>query len=208
MKTIGIAIYHSNVRQYPRSWITQCLQSLYKQAALSGWEYILYELNYGQEPGQLSEFSIYRHVTQSNYAAAMNFIYQWIFKKCDAVANVNIDDWYAEDRLVLQLPFLNEYDIVSCNYFVTNEFGEVVRATDFAEMDVAAELMKGNNIVSNPGHIMKKEVFEKIKFDPRLVPAEDLRYWQDCIRAGFKIKILPECLHYRREHPMQEGNKK
>lgn len=203
---LGIALYHSNIDQYPKSWVRECVNSLYMQTSQ---DFTIYELNYGSSH-RITNEKKYRYKELPSYVEAMNEIYEWIFEDCDLVANVNVDDYYAHGRIALEVPLLqwpHNFDIVSCNYYITGEDGIVKRRTDFARLDVEKELLRGNNIVSNPGHIMKKAVFQKLKFDPALRPVEDLAYWQECIRAGFKIKIIPQAVHYRREHKMQEGNK-
>jgi hypothetical protein len=213
MKTLGIAIYHSNVQDYPSEWLRKCLGSLYLQEPTNGWEYLFFELNYGPTNRNLLGLcsnAVFFRSRELNYAAAMNYIYQHIIDaRCDAIANVNIDDWYALDRFKNLLPQLDQgFDIVSSNYIITDENGREKRRTDFADLNVSKELMAGNNIISNPCHIMRKEVFKTIQFKPDLVPVEDLVYWQDCLKAGFKIRVLANYLHWRREHPGQEGNKK
>jgi hypothetical protein len=149
----------------------------------------------------------YRHYPLKNYAAAMNYVYQWAFEECDVVANVNVDDYYHPYRFSRLIEILDAgADIASSNYCLVDETGNEIRRTDFAELSVAAELSRGNNIISNPCHMMKKHVFERLKFDADLVPKEDLEYWRQCLAAGFTIKIAPEHLHYYRIHANQSGN--
>ena len=218
---IGIALYHDNCEKYPAEWIRFCVNSLSSQSVFFDkhfpHEIKFYALNYAAQPTYMLQADpifgdafkpVYRFSQQRNYADAMNYVYSWIFESCDIAVNVNIDDYYHYDRLRLLLSELPAYDIVSSNYIMIDETGKSLRRTDFAWLDVAAELERGNNIVSNPCHILKKKLFEKLKFDGNLVPVEDLYYWQQCVRAGFKIKIVPEFLHYYRVHAEQSGNKK
>lgn len=210
---VGIVAYHKDAFRYPRSWLHQCMDSLKDNVINCSKLHLpvsfeFYELNYG-EGGRAIGFSRdnYRHSPLKNYAAAMNYIYQWAFEECDVVANVNVDDYYRDDRFSTLIALLESgADIVSSNYCLIDESGDKIRRTDFAELDIAAELARGNNIVSNPCHMMKRQVFDKLKFNPDLVPKEDLEYWRRCLAAGFTIKIAPECLHYYRIHPNQSGN--
>jgi hypothetical protein len=210
---VGIVVYHKDASKYPLSWLHQCRDSLTdnvincsKLQLPVNFEY--YELNYG-EGGRAFGFSRhnYRHSPLKNYAAAMNYIYKWAFEECDVVANVNVDDYYREDRFNKLLALLETgADIASSNYCLVDDVGDEIRRTDFAGLDIAAELARGNNIISNPCHMMKKRVFDRLKFNPELVPKEDLEYWRQCLSAGFTIKIAPEHLHYYRIHPNQSGN--
>lgn len=215
---IGIAIYHSELQRYPQRWVDKCIDSLISGIANTSFHHEMpfYELDYGDTPQRVSCRTIlnfkdlgprYRRKKLANYAEAMNEIYSWIFEECDAVLNVNIDDYYAPDRIARLVESLNAgADVASSNYALVNEDDVIIRQTQFAYLNVADELAKDNNIVSNPGHMMKKHVFEKLKFDPSLVPREDLQYWKDCLAAGFKIVIHRNYLHYYRIHPGQSGN--
>lgn len=227
---IGIAVYYSNPLQYPSWWVGRCRDSLLDQTfgnTCNSDTLVFYELNYGESakqrlvwtrplPGDVPVVLSYRHKPLKNYAAAMNEIYSWMLEdpSIEVFANVNIDDYYSVNRL-WQLSWwlwhgvdgTGGYDIASSNYIIIDEYGIEKRRTDFASLDVEKELLAGNNIVSNPCHIMKRKVFETLKFNPNLVPREDLAYWQACVKAGFKIKIDPGYLHYRREHEGQEGNR-
>jgi hypothetical protein len=210
---VGIALYHQDSHKlYPRAWIDQCIESMVAQESRAGYEYIFYELNYG-----LTHYAYhvhwrspnFRHHPLGNYADAMNYIYEWIFEKCDIACNVNIDDYYDTRRIRLLAETLEEgADVASSDYAMfLHDTGVIHSRTKFCNYDVAVELARDNNIVSNPGHMMKKHVFEKLKFDPTLVPREDLAYWKQCVAAGFKIVIRPEYLHYYRIHPNQSGNR-
>lgn len=216
---IGIAIYHSEAQRYPEHWKSQCIRSLIRNVRLASFKDSthFYELDYGDTPQRFRSDTAgwfhlsgrYRRKKLNNYAEAMNEIYSWIFEECDVACNVNIDDYYADDRIKKLIETLESgADVASSNYILVDENNSEIRRTDFANLNLSDELAKDNNIVSNPGHMMKKHVFEKLKFDPSLVPREDLQYWKDCLAAGFKIVIRPEYLHYYRIHPGQSGNQK
>lgn len=225
---VGIAIYHDNCEKYPSHWIQRCMDSIITQTAFKkrcDTFFGLWMLNYAAslkmdestlyvivDRGRLLSNVMlmpYRKQYLANYATAMNYLYDLILLKtgCDVVVNVNIDDFYAPDRIELLLQEIERgTDIVSSNYVLVDENEREIRRTDFAKLDVSAELRAGNNIISNPGHAMTRKVFEQLKFKPELVPREDLEYWNRCIDAGFSIKILPEHLHYYRIHANQSGN--
>ncbi len=215
---IGIAIYHDNCKNYPRQWIKQCLDSIKAQTIFkdAGYSVSIYRLYYGYEPQQIHiglrpnpSALYYGYMPRPciNYAAAMNAIYGWIFQTCDVAVNVNVDDYYDPQRIEILMEELElGADIASSNYILVDESGKEIRRTRYDTLDVAEELADCSNIVSNPCHIMKRRVFEQLKFNPALVPVEDLDYWQRCVSAGFKIKIVPEYLHYYRIHKNQSGN--
>jgi hypothetical protein len=217
VKKIGIAIYHANLGRYPKAWLDQFRESLLDQQMQSGREYIVYELAYGPDREFLKIPGLNRytwHVGCENYAAAMNEVYETAFRPglpatgCDAIVNTNVDDLYTPNRIRLLTETLEEgAHIASSDYAMVNEQGDFIRRTNFADLNIAEELQRDNNIVSNPGHMMRREVFEAHRFDPRLVPIEDLAYWKKSIELGFTIVIRPEVLHYYRIHPGQEGNK-
>lgn len=213
---LGIAIYHKDIHRYRPEWIDQCFKSLLENVWMlvthTPTEIKAFELNYGESGGKAHILSPLAHnqVPLVNYAAAMNYCYDTLFSiyQCDVVANVNLDDYYSPYRFRVLLPFITdlECDIVSSNYILVNENGEEIRRTDFGHLHIYKELRGGNNIVSNPCHLMKRRVFDALQFDPDLVPKEDLAYWIRCIDAGFRICISEDYLHYYRIHPHQSGN--
>src|SRR5580704_2034147 len=155
---VGIAFYHSNLAQYPKRWIDKCISSVLGGMRDPYIDYNYYELSYGAEAERVLLFNPerYRHEHLPNYAAAMNEIYGRIFADgCDVAANVNIDDYYHRWRIGTLLETLKAgADIASSNYILVDENDAEIRRTDFAGLDVAAELARDNNIVSNPCHVM------------------------------------------------------
>lgn len=220
---LGIAVYHKNIHVYQSEWITKCMESIMHNCSKchqyggNDFAIVLFELDYGGGPNAAFfkgyDEQFYRHISQShalpNYAAAMNYVYDKLFFEydCDVVANINVDDYYNANRFIFLLDSLEiRADIASSNYILIGEQGQEIRRTDFTGLDVETELARGNNIVSNPCHMMKRRVFEKLQFNPDLVPVEDLEYWQRCLKEKFRIFIAPEYLHYYRVHPKQSGN--
>ena len=203
----AVVIYHKNVNSYPRQWIDKCVESLEFQ---TDQDFEVFELEYGNA---LSHHSIlqskfegrkhYHNVEFSNHADAMNYIYSKAFLLCDVVFNVNIDDYYSVQRISQQKKWLEFYDIVSSDYRqVINE--EEGNTEHLAAHDINM-LFNNLNVVSNPCHAMHKRVFEKQKFNPELIPREDLEYWKQAVQNDFKIGIIPSVLHYYRIHGTQVG---
>ncbi len=204
MEKIGIAFYYKDLGQYPAAWVYKCIESIFLQTEKT---YKIYVLDYGENKSLWTSFDMdfYRHKPLQNYAVAMNEIYAWIFQDCDVVVNTNIDDYYAPNRIEILLEELRKgADIASANFHVIDENNRVTWSSNYENKDILQELKNGFNPVSNPCHIMKKRVFEKLQFNPSLVPAEDMEFWIRALESGFKIVVRPEHLHYYRMHPGQE----
>lgn len=209
---IGVAFYLKNIDRYPVDWVNQCFESIENQTYQ---DFNVYILNYGEESDFGFKYKVpvsfvtdhncdYFQKPLNNYADAMNHIYERIFETCDVAVNTNIDDYYSPNRIELLLQDLhNGADIASSNYYFLSQSGQITHSPRFDQKNVYEQLKRGLNPVSNPCHIMRKRVFEQLKFDSNLVPIEDMDYWKKAIEAGFKIHINPEYLHYYRWHPGQ-----
>lgn len=218
---VGVAIYYRNIKQYPVKWVRECIDSIRNQTRQ---DFSVHILDYSgtdtdkrTPQGLLFKEPIgnghrsYHIAELENYAAAMNYLYEKIFKTCDIAVNVNIDDYYSADRLEIQLPEIENgnCDIVSSNFYLITKNSRIIKPYDFSQTDVYLTLTKGSiNPVSNPAHCIHKRVFERLQPDPSLVPIEDKAYWVKCIEAGFRLKIVPEYLHYYRQHSMQATHTK
>lgn len=208
MKT-GVAFYYKNIDQYNPAWVNKCIQSIRNQ---SHKDFDVYVINYGTEQNESFDFKVGRrfhfmHKPLSNHAEAVNEIYSWIFETCDVAVNTNIDDYYSTKRIEYLLKDLhNGADVASSNFHVINTEGKIIHSPIYSGMSVAHELKNGFNPVSNPCHVMKKRVFEALKFNSSLVPAEDMDYWSRALKLGFKIVVNPRYLHYYRFHPGQSSH--
>lgn len=204
----AVVIYHKNVNNYPKHWIDKCVETLEQQTDQN---FTVWELNYS---GGLTGHSIltgkfegrkhFYDVEFKDHSEAMNYIYTQAFLLNEVVFNVNIDDYYSHKRIAEQKKWLQFYDIVSANYVqVIND--EEVKEEKLANRNLHDEIFNNHNVVSNPCHAMHKRVFEAQKFDGSLIPVEDLEYWKQALRNGFKIGIIPMPLHYYRIHGAQVG---
>lgn len=208
---VGVAFYYKNIEQYPAAWVNKCIDSMRNQTYN---DFDVYVLNYGEREDHSFSFLMgnnyhYLHKPLNNYAEAMNYIYSKIFQDCEVAVNTNIDDYYNLKRIEILLKDLQDgADIASSNLRIINERNEITWSLKHDEMNIYEQLKNGFNPVSNPCHIMKKRVFEKLHFDSTLVPAEDMSYWIKAIEAGFKIVINPQYLHYYRMHPNQSTHKR
>jgi hypothetical protein len=209
---VGVAIYYRNINQYPQRWVQKCIDSIKNQTYQN---YEVFELEYGKSTSTIPlKFELqkgwYKNIILENYAAAMNYVYEWIFEACDIAVNVNIDDFYDKKRIELLLKQIEKgADIASSNYHIVDIKDRITWSMDYSNTDIYESLKNGINPVSNPAHIMSKKVFDSgLRFDPSLVPAEDMFFWKKAIEAGFKIVICPEYLHYYRQHNNQATHTK
>lgn len=212
LEKIGVAFYYKDLTQYPAAWVNKCVESILAQTHKN---FEIYILDYGEKPSlfPLAFFNRnpawlpfdFLHKPLLNYAAAMNEIYQRIFRDCDVAVNTNIDDYYATNRIELLTESLRSgADIATSNYHIVDENNNITASLDYAKKDVALQFKQGGNPVSNPCTLIKKRVFEKMQFNPALVPIEDLDFWIRALDFGFKIVIRPEYLHFYRMHKGQE----
>ena len=203
---IGVAFYYKNIDQYPPPWINKCIESMRQQTYN---DFDVYVLNYGERDDHSFDFTMgnnlyYLHKPLGNYADAMNFVYSKIFETCDVSVNTNIDDFYSVRRIEALLQNLKDgADIASSNFRVIDEYSNVTYSPSFNNVNIYGMLCKGLNPVSNPCHLMKKAVFDKLQFDSTLVPVEDMDFWKKAIESGFKIAVNKRYLHYYRMHPKQ-----
>jgi hypothetical protein len=115
------------------------------------------------------------------------------------VANSNVDDVYALDRLEKQLPYIEaSYDIVSSNFALTRD-GEIVHRHEFHTMDLPIELSNNNNLICHPTVIYSKNFWKNNRYVPECQPLEDLMLWQRTVNK-YAFFIHPDILLYHRLH--------
>jgi hypothetical protein len=209
MKT-GVAFYYKNIEQYNPAWVNKCIESMRSQTHK---DFDVYVLNYGEHEKHNFNFKIgnryhFLHKPLVNHAAAINEIYSWIFETCDVAVNTNIDDYYSKARLEFLLRDLeNGADIASCNMHIVDEKNIIRYSPVYSSMNIYGQLKNGFNPISNPAHVMKKRVFQQLKFDTSLMLASDMDYWKRALAAGFKIVINTRFMHYYRFHQGQATHK-
>lgn len=205
---VGIIIYHSNIRAiYKKRWIEKCLDSLWNQTFK---DYVVYELCYSEQPEQLWEGSIYEHRPLPNHIYAMNHILGTAFTECDVVANVNLDDSYALNRLELQLEAIKQgYELVSNDFrHIEEQDGEDVWVRDmiFSSRCIKEELAVLHNTVCHSSVMYSKSFWEKYRYyNVDELGYEDRNLWIKAVAGGCKIHIVPEILCDYRLSPLQTG---
>lgn len=214
---VAVIFYHKNVRSlYKEDWWTKCIQSILNQTYK---DFDIFEINYGADNESLIEkFDInsklfFYSEKFNNHAEAMNFIIDKAFSEgYNVVVNTNLDDYYNEYRIVKQLDYIEcGYDIVSSNFEYIKEIDsedKVINSFDMSKYDIKEELNKDHNVVAHPSVCLTKKLWDKLKYNDKLIPKEDLDLWKRAINSGFRFKIVPEVLLHYRIHDKQVSSKK
>jgi hypothetical protein len=199
---VCVIFYHKNIFLFKKEWIDKCIMSIKEQTFK---DFDVLELNYDQTGKQLFENSIFEHVPLFNHVEAMNYLIQKAKALCyDYVFNVNIDDYYAPNRIEKQLEYLQNYDMVSSDMICIKEKKgqEIILSTcKNSNLNIKEQLLLNNNIIAHPCVAWKISFFDNLKYENE-IPAEDLRLWQRAIDKKTMF-IIPEFLLYYRIHDNQ-----
>lgn len=191
-------VYHKNVYSvYPKQWVEEFKNSILNQTKGTD----LYELNYGNGEERIFENSNYEREGFPTFVHAMNYLLDSLFSVgYDCVFNTNSDDRYAPNRVEKQLEYMQHgYDLVSSNFALLNESGEVYHYHKFSQLDIREELHKDHNVVAHPAVCYSSRFWRNNRYIPDEIPYEDLRLWQRAI-TNYKFAIAPENLLFHRVH--------
>lgn len=195
---VALLVYHKNIHKiYPSSWTGQFVNSILSQT-FQGFK--VYEINYGGGQERLFSNSIFESKELPTFVHAMNhLIDKTLLDGADVVVNNNCDDWAAINRLEVQLPYIEQgFDIVSSNFSLIQD-DRLVKVHSFDKLNIKEELNKNHNIVCHPGVMYSRHFLLNNRYEPDLIPLEDLILWQKTI-DNFRFKIVPENLVYHRIH--------
>lgn len=205
---VSAIIYHKDVLKiYDEKWIEDCINSLKNQ---NFQEFTVYELNYGSDDlnicekyGIKNKFKYFKKKFE-NHGDAINFLLaQNIKDGVDVVFNNNVDDYSHHDRFKIQLEKINEgYDIVSSNFQIINEIGEIEKQMILSNLDIKEEIKNEHNIICHPSVCYSRNFIRKNLYDGEEIPKEDLLLWKRTV-SNFKFFICPEMLIYYRQHKNQ-----
>ncbi len=204
--TCGVIVYHKDASiNYQKKWIEDFKNSILRQTHSN---YIIYELNYGEDNFRIFNESKFYKIELSNHVEAMNCLLQICLNDdVSAVFNTNVDDTYDINRFQLQIDEINRgSDIVSSNFcYVSDFYGEdmITKTFIFDKVDIKSELDKDHNVIAHPCVCYSKNFIENNRYDKNGIPREDLDLWKDSIDRGFKFKILEPTLLYYRIHNNQ-----
>lgn len=196
---VGIIVYHKNIDVlYPKKWMEEFKYTIDHQSFK---DYVIYELNYGGGSQRIFPNSIYESREMPTFVHGMNYLLDKAFSEgCFAVANTNVDDYYAPNRLEKQLFYTRHgWDLVSCNFtLIQND--RITLIHKFDKLSIREELAHNHNIICHPAVIYSKRFWEKNRYAPEQIPLEDLKLWQRAMEQGMKMKISPENLCFHRLH--------
>lgn len=216
----GVILYHSNINTlYKKRWIDTCLTSILSQTYN---DFDFYEINYGDDSNSIlstinSHKKYFWNNKMANYADAMNFILDKAFENCNYVFNINLDDYYRNDRFDIQLKYLNEgYDIVSSDFVYIEENGDVdniklhmnIKENARTYQDIGNCLNRNHNVIAHPCVAYNKNFWmdSNNRYDINKVPVEDLDLWIKSFNNNYKFYICDDVLLYYRIHNKQSSN--
>jgi glycosyltransferase involved in cell wall biosynthesis len=157
------------------------------------------------------------HKENKRKAAALNL--GLTVAKGELIAFLDGDDLYLKDKLAEQVKFMDENKDVDLVYSDMRRFYPDGRTEDVKSLKIKEDLrtalkksMKREDLgtvkpymllldgqekqlITSCSVMVRKKVFEKVKYDERAITAQDYDMWFQIIGAGFKLAHLPK-LHY------------
>lgn len=121
------------------------------------------------------------------------------------IARMDADDICLPDRFEKQIEYLNKNNLDLCGTFI-ERFGDNINNNilkhPLKHNDIKFRLLFTSSF-AHPTVMMKKEIFNKVKYRPMYKVAQDYQLWIDIVNAGFKVGNLPEVLLRYRVHEEQ-----
>ncbi len=197
-KTVLIC-YHANIKSiYKPEWVEQFKQSILNQTFK---DFQVYEVCYNGGSERIFENSNYESIVLPNFVYAMNYLIEKALKDgADVICNSNADDIAHLDWLKIQIPLIkNGFDIVSCNFSLIRNEGEIFHIHHFDKLDLKLELKYNHNIIAHPSVTYSRKFLEVNRYVPEEIPIEDLLLWKRTV-DDFKFKIVSENLLLHRVH--------
>ena len=194
---VGIIVYHKNARLlYQAEWIEQFRQSVINQ----DYPCTIYECCYGGAEVQLFENSIFTYEVLPTFVDAMNLLLDQTFNDgCDAVANTNVDDYYAHERITKQVSYIQAgFDLVASNFYLLQQ-NRQPHLHRFSNLNLKTEIARGHNIIGHPVVMYSRNFWKSHRYNPDEIPREDLLLWQRASK-DMKMVIIPFALMYHRVH--------
>jgi len=197
----AVIIFHKNIKNYPPTWITECVDSIKNQKYK---KFDVFEIDYGGTGTKIYEGSEFDSILMDNHALAHNYLLDKVFSLgYDCAFNVNVDDRYTLDRFEKQIVFIEDgYDVVSSNYFNIDENGNIIKDMQMSGLNPDLEANKGHNIIAHPAVCYSRNFWETCeKLNPAEIPVDDFNMWKRSYQSGaHKFVILPDYLLYYRIH--------
>jgi len=194
----AVVLFHKNIDRYPPQWIEACIESIRNQTYQN---FHVFELDYGGTKQQIYKGSRHMSMVLNNHAEALNLLLDHVFRLgYDCAFNVNVDDFYAAHRFEKQIEYIKAgYDIVSSNFHLINEDGQVIKSQEMHMLDIEGQAKEGNNIIAHPVICYSKRFRDKLV--PCEIPRDDFELWKRCYDSKkYKFIILPDYQLYYRVH--------
>lgn len=119
------------------------------------------------------------------------------------IARIDTDDIMAEERLKLQVSFLDKhynYGLIGSSYELIDQYGMVLNRIDLPKFDKELKLeMLFKNQIMHPGVIMRTDLALKFNYSDEFKYCEDYNLWTKISKVS-KIANLPEYLLSYRIH--------
>lgn len=119
--------------------------------------------------------------------------------KGELITFLDYDDFWTENKLMIQVNYLNEYPEVQ---YVIAKMKSFLEPGCSIPLGFRQELLDQDAIAPIPGTLVaRKTLFDTIgKFNPNLNTAEDVDWFARCQDAKIKMSIINEVLLYKRVH--------
>lgn len=196
---IAVILYHSNAESiYPLQWIEECVKSIYNQTYK---KFDVIELNYGEGAKQYTNGEFHK-IPMRNHIEAMNYLIDiCLAAGYDVVANTNIDDTYASNRIEVQVEAIRQgYQLVSSNFRYIGG-----RSFIFHPLNIGDNLAVNHNVIAHPAVMMHRSFWDEDLHYKDIVGYEDLDLWQRAYAKGKRFYICPDILLNYRLHDKQTG---
>lgn len=225
---VSVIIPVYNGEKYLKEAIDSVLDQTYKK-----WELIIVNDASGDNTEQIAleyvrknnRIKLLKHTINKFRSGALNT--GIANAKGSFICFLDADDIYFKDKLEKQVNFLTDnshIDMVYGDIEVFDDIGtkHLPKAISFKEdpkkilMSVAekeiepgaaASIILGHknnySIIPSCSIMIRKKVFEKVRFDERLKTSQDYDLWFQIIGQGFKIAKLPILTYRYRAHPGQ-----
>jgi glycosyltransferase involved in cell wall biosynthesis len=131
--------------------------------------------------------------------------------KYDWIAVQDDDDIWIENKLELQINYINNYDVIGSNINYINEVGSIIGSPSLALTDdeIKQKSLSGNNQIANSSSILKKtNAIEINGWREGLDGIEDYDFWLRLIRLNKRFVNLQEKLVLHRLHSNSNFNTK
>lgn len=126
------------------------------------------------------------------------------------IARLDADDYMTEDRIKLQVDFLEKNKdlyLIGSNHILIDENGNTLKYSSYPESSEEIHIMKYfMNPISHPTVLFRKSVFDEFKYDDEYSDCEDYALWFD-ISKKYKIANISQHTTYHRIHSNSVSSK-